>query len=73
MDQVALPIVLAWWLGRTGADDWAHIQRAADYLVANGPGHGRGAVGEPERLVAQHDRRRDRRAGLRRGRGARER
>jgi glucoamylase len=37
MDEVALPIVLAWWLGRTGAADWAHIQRAADFVVANGP------------------------------------
>jgi glucoamylase len=37
MDQVALPIVLAWWLGMTSADDWSHVQRAADYLVANGP------------------------------------
>lgn len=37
MDEVALPVVLAWWLGRTGADDWAHIQRAADFVVANGP------------------------------------
>ena len=37
MDQVSLPIVLAWWLGMTGADDWPHVQRAADYLVANGP------------------------------------
>ncbi|HET6549587.1 MAG TPA: glycoside hydrolase family 15 protein, partial [Solirubrobacter sp.] len=35
LDQVALPIVLAWWLGRTGASDWAHVQRAADYLVDN--------------------------------------
>jgi glucoamylase len=35
LDQVALPIVLAWWLGRTGADDWAHVERAADYLVNN--------------------------------------
>src|SRR5215207_8602868 len=37
MDQVALPIVLAWWLGMTGTNDWSHVQRAADYLVANGP------------------------------------
>jgi len=37
MDQVSLPSVLAWWLGRTGADDWAHVQRAADYVMANGP------------------------------------
>ena len=37
MDQVALPIVLAWWLGRTGAADWRHVEQAADYIVAHGP------------------------------------
>src|SRR3954452_4541601 len=37
MDEVALPVVLAWWLGRTGAADWTHIQKAADFIVANGP------------------------------------
>jgi glucoamylase len=37
MDQVSLPIVLAWWLGRTGATDWEHVRRAADYVVAGGP------------------------------------
>ena len=37
MDQVALPVVLAWWLGRTGASDWEHVRRAADYVVAGGP------------------------------------
>jgi glucoamylase len=37
LDQTALPIVLAWWLDRAGSSDWAHIQRAADYIVANGP------------------------------------
>ena len=37
MDEVALPIVLAWWLGRTGPGDWAHIQKAADFIAANGP------------------------------------
>ena len=37
MDQVSLPIVLAWWLGMNSADDWSHVQRAADYIVANGP------------------------------------
>ena len=37
MDQVGLPIVLAWWLGMTSADDWKHVKRAADYIVANGP------------------------------------
>ena len=35
LDQVSLPIVLAWWLGRTDADDWKHVERAADYLVNN--------------------------------------
>ena len=37
LDEVALPVVLAWWLGRTGAGDWAHISKAADFIVANGP------------------------------------
>ena len=37
MDQVSLPIVLAWWLGRTGAADWPYVEKAADYVVANGP------------------------------------
>ena len=35
LDQVSLPIVLAWWLGRTGSTDWGHVERAADYLVNN--------------------------------------
>jgi glucoamylase len=34
MDEVALPIVLAWELNRP---DWEHIQKAADFIVANGP------------------------------------
>jgi glucoamylase len=34
MDEVALPIVLAWELDRP---DWAHIEKAADFIVANGP------------------------------------
>ena len=37
LDEVALPIVLAWWLGRTGADDWRHVEQAADFIVARGP------------------------------------
>jgi glucoamylase len=37
MDEVAFPIVLAHQLGRTGASDWAHVQRSADYIVAKGP------------------------------------
>jgi glucoamylase len=37
LDQTALPILLAWWLGRTGASDWGPVEKAADYLVAHGP------------------------------------
>jgi len=37
MDEVALPVVLAWWLGRRSADDWTHVRDAADFIVANGP------------------------------------
>jgi glucoamylase len=37
MDEVALPIVLAHQLGRTGPEDWAKVKPAADFVVANGP------------------------------------
>jgi glucoamylase len=37
MDEVAFPIVLAHQLGRTGATDWAHVKKSADYVVAHGP------------------------------------
>ena len=37
LDEVSLPIVLAWWLDRTGPTDWKHVRKAADYVVANGP------------------------------------
>ncbi|MDA0164937.1 glycoside hydrolase family 15 protein [Solirubrobacter ginsenosidimutans] len=37
MDQVGLPIVLAWQLGRTGARDWRHIRKAADFIADHGP------------------------------------
>jgi len=37
LDEVALPIVLAWQLDRTGPEDWARVQRSADFLVATGP------------------------------------
>jgi glucoamylase len=37
LDQTSLPIVLAWWLGRTGPTDWSHVERAADYIVREGP------------------------------------
>jgi glucoamylase len=37
LDEVALPIVLAWQLGRTGPGLYDHIKRAADFIV-NYPG-----------------------------------
>jgi glucoamylase len=37
MDEVALPIVLAWQLHRTGPDDWARVRLSADFLSATGP------------------------------------
>ncbi|WP_257454925.1 glucan 1,4-alpha-glucosidase [Archangium lipolyticum] len=38
LDEVALPIVLAWQLGRADARTYTeHIRKAADFLVANGP------------------------------------
>jgi glucoamylase len=37
MDEVAFPIVLAHQLGRTGSEDWAHVKKSADYVVAHGP------------------------------------
>jgi glucoamylase len=33
LDEVALPIVLAYGLGRTDADTWSHVRRAADFLL----------------------------------------
>ncbi|MFI6072374.1 glycoside hydrolase family 15 protein [Actinoplanes sp. NPDC051343] len=33
LDEVALPIVLAYQLGRRDASTWAHVRRAADFLV----------------------------------------
>jgi glucoamylase len=33
LDEVAFPIVLAYQLGRTDADTWSHVKRAADFLL----------------------------------------
>ena len=33
LDEVALPIVLAYQLGRTDAGSWGHVKRAADFLL----------------------------------------
>jgi glucoamylase len=37
LDEVAMPVVLAWQLGRRDAGTWSHVKAAADYLLANGP------------------------------------
>jgi len=37
MDEVSFPTVLAGQLGRTGAGDWAHVKKAEDFVIANGP------------------------------------
>ena len=37
MDQVGLPIVLAWQLNRARPADWRHVRKAADFIVDNGP------------------------------------
>ncbi|MDQ1640808.1 MAG: glucoamylase [Actinomycetota bacterium] len=37
LDEVAFPVVLAQMLGRTGAQDWAHVKKAADFIVGHGP------------------------------------
>ena len=61
LDQVALPIVLAWQLGRTDAARLAHVPRArpsTSSRTARSPGR---SAGRTRRLVAGDDRRRDRR------------
>ncbi|HET8756889.1 MAG TPA: glycoside hydrolase family 15 protein [Solirubrobacteraceae bacterium] len=37
LDEVADPIILSWQLRRFDAGTWAHVKRAADCIVANGP------------------------------------
>ncbi|KFE72098.1 glycoside hydrolase family 15 protein [Hyalangium minutum] len=38
LDEVALPIVLAWQLGRADRETYTgHVQKAADFLLAHGP------------------------------------
>jgi glucoamylase len=37
LDEVALPLVLAWQLGRADARTYARVRRAADFLVRRGP------------------------------------
>ena len=38
LDEVALPLVLAWQLGRADPETWTdHVQPAADFIVRKGP------------------------------------
>ena len=37
LDEVADPILLAWQLGRTDAETWSHVERAAGCILAQGP------------------------------------
>jgi glucoamylase len=37
LDEVALPLVLAWQLGRFDAASYEHVKRSADFIAANGP------------------------------------
>ena len=69
LDEAAYPILMAYLAGLGGdATLWQdHIRPAADFLVANGPVVRRGALGGADRLLAVHDRGRDRRADRRVG------
>ena len=61
LDEVAIPIVLAWQLGRTDAGPRAG-QGGRRLHPRERPADAAGALGEPGRLVARHDRVGDRRA-----------
>jgi glucoamylase len=37
MDEVSYPLILAYQLGRTDLETYAHIKLSADYIVRNGP------------------------------------
>ena len=73
LDEVAFPIVLAWQLGRRDAGTYAHVKRRGRLHPRERAADAAGALGEPGRLVAGHDRVRDRRARHRRGHRARQR
>ena len=64
LDEVADPILLAVAArARPTPTTWSHVRRAAECILDARPGHP-GALGERGRLLARHDRRRDRRARL---------
>ena len=60
LDETALPIVLAWWLGRTSAADWAHVEKAADFIMAKGPQTEQERWENQSGWCAEHDRHGDR-------------
>ena len=62
MDEQALPIVLAWQLERFDAATWTRAAPHRRVHPAARPGDRAGPLGEPERLLAGHDRGADRRA-----------
>ena len=69
LDEVALPIVLAWQLGRSDGRSTRPHQEGRG-LHRELPGRAvlsAGALGEPERILARHDRRGDRRPRVRGG------
>ena len=67
LDEVALPVVLAWWLGRDGPLRLGARAPGGRLHRGQRPEDRAGALGEPGRLVPQHDRHRDRRPGVRGG------
>ena len=76
LDEVALPIVLAWQLGRTDRRPLPGPHQEGRGLHRQLPGRAllaSGALGEPERVLARHDRGRDRRPRVRRRHRAQER
>ena len=66
MDQVGLPIVLAWQLNRASRAGLAPRPQGRRLDRREGPGLRAGALGEPGGLLAGDDRGGDRRPGLRR-------
>ena len=66
LDEVALPIVLAWQLGRTDAATYAKLKRAADFIVRKGPETEQERWENQEGWSPGDDRGGDRRARVRR-------
>ena len=50
LDEVSLPMVLAWQLGRHGAADWGHVRARGRLHRGQRPADRAGALGEPGRL-----------------------